>query len=218
MKHTSHTTITTEDMRKGFILPFTMFIAVIVLFITVGAMTLLSKQLYFSRLYKQSQAAYYAADDAVTCATTIDDTYLASDGLGIFSGSSTYNTSNSGHDYSQDVLDTYNTQHGTSIAFTGNNAIKCAQSLIFDPSSATSNFRIVGTYTYYPPDVSIGPEIGLTSSYNMQMDLGDGTFRCAKVTINKTQSFRQIISQGYAECGNPNGAVERAVVNTVIVE
>jgi hypothetical protein len=218
MKYTLYTNTRGPGARKGFVLPFTMFIAVIVLFITVGAMTLLSKQLYFSKLYKQSQAAYYAADDAVTCATTIDDTYISSDGLGIFSGSSTYSTYHNGHDYSQDVLDTYNTQHGTSISFTGVNAIKCAQSVIFDPSSATSNFHIVGNYTYYPPDVSVGSEIGVTSSYNMQMDLGDGTFRCAKVTVNKTQSFRQIIAQGYAECGNPNGTVERAVVNTVVVE
>jgi hypothetical protein len=55
----------------------------------------------------------------------------------------------------------------------------------------------------------------------MRMDLGlaPGTttghlYRCAKVTVNKTPSFRQIISQGYAQCDNPNGTVERAVVNT----
>ena len=75
----------------------------------------------------------------------------------------------------------------------------------------------------YPKIQNINPntqlpaiELGRTSTTTMRMDLGGGAFRCAKLTINKTASFRQIIAQGYAKCDDPNGSVERAVVNTTI--
>ena len=93
--------------------------------------------------------------------------------------------------------------------------IKCGQSAIFDV--AVSGYAVSPTnYTYNSP--SNGPELGKTSTFNMRMPLGDGTFRCAKVTVNKTESFRQIIAQGYAQCSNTSSAVERAVVNTTVVE
>jgi hypothetical protein len=195
---------------QGFILPFTMLISAIVLFIVAGSMALLSKQLYFSKIYKQSQTAYYAADDAIACAVAIDDTYLGADGLGIFPS-----IESGAQQYVNDTL-TYINERRDSLGFPtidSVNDIACAQSKIFDPIAA--NFAIVGPYTYISPN---GPEIGVTSSYDMRMDLGDGTFRCSKVTVNKTATFRQVIAQGYAQCDNPNGAVERAVVNTTLVE
>jgi len=47
------------------------------------------------------------------------------------------------------------------------------------------------------------------------MNLGDNTERCAKVTVNKTPNYRQIISQGYASCPGTRGStpIERAVVS-----
>ncbi len=212
---------------RGFILPFTILISVLVLFISTGALALLSKQQYFSKLYKQTQAAYYAADDAVSCATLIDDTYVASDGLGIFPSSTS-----SAPTYVQDVLDYMNGISGATILT--KSGITCGQSPIFAISGSPSfnpNFTLSPiSYEYHfinpltsLPDV----EFGQTSTYNMQMDLGvdpaDVTgvrhlYRCATVTINKTPSFRQIIAQGYSSCTGGGRSVERAVVNTTVTQ
>lgn len=202
---------------KGFVLPFTMLISVLILFITTSVMTLLSKQMYFSKLYKQSQSAYYAADDAMACALAIDDTYISADGLGIFPSGTTTNAST----YIDDTITFINSKrHGVNpmadvITRTGAKGIKCGQSPIFDP--AISSFTISQTNYVYRSLLN-GNEEGKTVSFKMHMDLGGGDSRCAKVTINKTQSFRQIISQGYSTCDNPSTAVERAVVNTTIAE
>lgn len=197
--------------RQGFILPFTMLISALVLFIVAGSMALLSKQLYFSKVYKQSQIAYYAADDAVACAVSIDDTYLGSDGIGIFPSNQSGAT-----EYIGGVLDYFNERRRDQSLTEVNsiNDIECAQSKIFD--SAQTGFTVLGPYSYVSP--ANGIEIGASVSYDMKMDLGDGTYRCAKITVNKTQSFRQIIAQGYSQCGSSSGSVERAVVNTTISE
>jgi hypothetical protein len=48
----------------------------------------------------------------------------------------------------------------------------------------------------------------------MRMDLGDGTARCANVTVNKTATYRQIISRGYNTCdAGSSRFIERAVIN-----
>ncbi len=201
---------------RGFVLPFTMLMSVLILFITAGALTLLSKQLYFSKIYKQSQAAYYAADDAITCITTVDDTYLAADGLGIFPSSIVVNPTT----YMNDTLTYVNAKRalaGLSTPISSLTDIKCAQAAVFDPSPSGGNFKVSSTnfvYHYTDPNTGLpATEDGKTSTSNMRMDLGGGKYRCAKVTVNKTASYRQIIVQGYAECDNPNGSIERAVVN-----
>jgi hypothetical protein len=212
---------------QGFVLPFTMLISVLVLFITTGVLALLSKQQYFSKVYKQSQTAYYAADDAISCATTIDDTYVSYDGLGIFpSSSSTPMT------YISDVLAYVSARRGVTIGLAD---VTCGQSPVFTLSATAPyfdpNFTVLPTdyqYHFISP-VSGLPEVeyGQTSTYNMHMDLGldpsDLTgvrhlYRCAKVTVNKTASFRQIIAQGYSTCDGTANAVERAVVNTTIIQ
>ena len=208
--------------QRGFVLPFTMLISTLVLFIATGSLTLLSKQLYFSKVYKQSQVAYYAADDAITCAIAIDDTYIANDGLGIFSASTTV----SWQTYTNYVLEYVNAKRAAETSpqppiLLEN--IKCGQSAIFDTTisqfATSTNFY---EHHYINPNTNLDAiELGVTSIYKMKMDLGpdpnipaNRLYRCAKVTINKSQSFRQIIAQGYAECDNPNGSIERAVVNT----
>ena len=98
------------------------------------------------------------------------------------------------------------------------------------------NFTVSGTdYAYHfihPADGTLAaglPEIeyGQTSTYTMKMDLGldpadltntSRLYRCAKVTVNKTLSFRQIIAQGYSSCTVGAGTIERAVVNTTITQ
>lgn len=206
----------THSRPRGFILPFTMLIVTLVLMVSSGAMTLLSKQLYFSRVYKQSQAAYYAADDAMACALVIDDTYVGTDGLGIFpSGTSTDAMS-----YINDTLAYVNSLRAVEVPAPTPLAIslsdiRCGQMPVF--VVASSSFATSSDY-YSHYSITNGQEFGVSSSFNMRMPIGDGTFRCAKVTVNKTDSFRQIISQGYAKCDTANGAVERAVVNTSISE
>ena len=212
---------------RGFVLPFTMLITVLILFVTTGALALLSKQQYFSKVYKQTQAAYYAADDAISCTIMIDDTYVSSDGLGIFPSSSI-----SPMTYITNVLNYINTKQGTSIALSD---VTCGQSPIFSPASVAPyfdpNFTVLPTdyqYHFISPVTGL-PEIeyGQTSTYTMHMDLGIDPadalgvihlYRCAKVTVNKTPSFRQIVAQGYSSCDGTNNAVERAVVNTTIIQ
>jgi hypothetical protein len=59
------------------------------------------------------------------------------------------------------------------------------------------------------------PVEGRTTTFNLRMDLGDGTERCAEVTVNKTPTFRQIISRGFNTCNfGANNFIERAVINT----
>jgi hypothetical protein len=202
-----------NNYRKGFILPFTMLISTLVLLVVGSVLTLLSKQLYFSKIYKQSQAAYYAADDAIACAIEIDDGYQGSDGLGIFPSSTTTDA----YVYINDTLAYVNARRLANVPplpIVTLNDIKCAQSAIFNPT--VSSFA-TATEFYQRSTVS-GSEGGVVSVYNMRMPLGGGAFRCAKVTINKTPSFRQIVAQGYAKCDDPNGSVERAVVNTTVSE
>ena len=209
--------ITIRKSIPGFILPFTMLISVLVLLVTSTSLTLLSKQFYFSKIYRQSQTAFYAADDAIACALILDDTYVGGDGLGIFPSDSVIDPDT----YISGVLNDVNTKRldadPTATPVTTTN-IKCGQAAIFDrPSSGFGVSSAPYEYHYTNPNTQLPAiELGRTSTTTMRMDLGGGAFRCAKLTINKTASFRQIIAQGYAKCDDPNGSVERAVVNTTI--
>jgi hypothetical protein len=189
-----------------------MLISTLILLVSSSVLVLLSKQLYFSKIYKQSQTAYYAADDAIACAIKIDDGYQGADGLGIFPS----NTVTSADIYINDVLTYVNGRRlADGLPIITLDSIKCAQSAIFDQT--VSHFA-TGTDFYAHYSSLTGWEYGVTSIYDMRMPLEDGAYRCAKVTINKTQSFRQVIAQGYAKCDDPNGSVERAVVNTTVSE
>jgi hypothetical protein len=220
-----------KTLRKGFILPFTTLIVVLVLFISTGALTLLTKQQYFSRVYRQTQTAYYAADDAIACALSLDDTYVSSDGLGIFPSSST--TPTTPEEYIDDVISEISTKKGLVTPLTRAD-ILCGQSPIFgpggtpvfDPEFEISDYHFA--YQFTNPLTGLqDKEYGVTSTYNMKMDLGidpadlagiKHIYRCAKVTVKKTPSFRQIIAQGYSSCDGTANAIERAVVNTTIIE
>lgn len=197
--------------RRGFILPFTMLLVAIILLVVGTGSKILSKQLYFSKVYRQSQTAYYAADDAMGCAIAIDDSFIGVDGYGIFPGG----TADDPDDYMEAVITNMNDQRLLDGLDTiSRDDIECAQVPVLDVSE--SDFAVSPTdYEYNGPS---GLETGKTSSFNMSMPIGDGTFRCAKVTINKTPTFRQIIAQGYAQCDSAVGSVERAVVNTTVTE
>jgi hypothetical protein len=193
---------------KGFVLPLTLVICVIILTISTGISIILAKELYFSRLSRLSQVAYYAADDGMMCATMIDDGYIDPDtGLGIFQYANSISP--------QSVLDKINANRiAKGLPALTLNSIKCATSDIFNAGTtgyAVSNFSRT--------DSQGNPDSGNTTSYSMIMDLGDGTQRCAQVTINKTAKYRQIISRGFASCLTTSVyRIERAVVSTTEVQ
>ena len=86
--------------KKGFVLPFTLFICGIMILISLSISTLLTKQMYFSQLARDSQMAYYAADNAVACTLSVDETYTDENGMGIFSS----DLASSTLEYMNDIL------------------------------------------------------------------------------------------------------------------
>ncbi len=193
-----------DTRAKGFVLPLTLIVCVIILTIATSISIILSKELYFSRLSRLSQIAYYAADNGLMCATAIDDQYYDQEtGLGIFQ----YNNLVT----SQMVLDKINVQRvAGGLSSLSLNDIKCAASSIFD--SSVSNYAIT---PFSRIDSAGNTDTGQTSTFNMRMDLGGGEYRCATVLVNKTPTYRQIISRGFASCGSVYAyPIERAIVST----
>lgn len=192
--------------NKAFILPLTLLITTIILAVATGITTILLKQMLFSRLSRESHTAYYSADTGLSCAVYIDDAYInQSNGIGIFE----YDPADTSGTWSQLTLDSVN---GARVARvipvvpTLNNII-CATTPVFNVASSS-----MATSTYLS---SVGLPIGVTTIFNLTMDLGDGTTRCAEVTVNKTATFRQIISRGFNTCNKgSSNFIERAVVNT----
>jgi hypothetical protein len=185
--------------RKGFILPLTLLITTIILAVATGITTVLTKELLFSKLSRESHMAYYSADSGLACALYIDDAYVdQSTGMGIFQHDDTT--------LPQDVLNSVNTvrtERGIPN-IPSIDDIKCASTPVFVVASSSISVTDYGT-----------PVTGKTTTFTLRMDLGDSTYRCARVTVNKTATFRQIISRGYNTCdfSSPR-LIERAVVNT----
>lgn len=192
---------------RGFVIPFTLLISAILLAISTAISLILVKELYFSRLSRESQFAYYAADNGLMCAIAIDDAYIdPATGLGIFESSSLTTA-----DTVLVKINEERTLRGLSqLTLSGGNSIRCATSEIFNV--VTNGFSVLP----YTRTNSLGTsENGRTSIFTLHMSLGDNTERCAKVTVNKTSNYRQIISQGYANCPGTRGStpIERAVVS-----
>jgi hypothetical protein len=201
---------------KGFVLPFTLFICAIMLLISTSVSSILQKQIYFSQIARESQAAYYAADDAVACVLSIEEIYTDSNGSGIFPYNPTDDLSTV-----QATIDYTNLGRSSQVpplfplAATIND-IKCSQSTMFNTLALGNNFTLT-SFSRQVEDPTNPPammtENGKTSTFSMKMALDDGTYRCAKVTVEKTPSYRKIIAQGYSRCDRLNGAVERAVID-----
>ena len=203
----------TSPSRRGFVLVYTLFVCAIMLLISTSISVSLVKQIYFSRLSRQSETAYFAADSAIMCTIDIDDTYVDQNGFGIFPHDPT------SVDPSADVqavLDHINEVRAARSLDTLSslNDIVCARSTIFDP--VANDFAIATTTFTRTTTEAPFFEDGKTSTFTMKMDTGDGNYRCAKVTVNKTETYRQIIAQGYATCDLTGGAIERAIVNVTL--
>ncbi|MFA6608426.1 MAG: hypothetical protein WCT07_00760 [Candidatus Paceibacterota bacterium] len=197
---------------QGFILPLTLLVCLIILMISTGISVILSKELYFSKVSRESQLAYYSADEALMCAIVVDDKYLdPTTGLGIFpyNGLSTNTTADM-----QATLDQVNQiRQSRGFSTITLNDIKCATVAVLNPlvsSFTTSPFSRVNS--------SGVTENGQKSTFSMRMDLGGGSFRCANVLVYKTSTYRQIISRGFSSCGDSAArSIERAVVSTTEV-
>lgn len=200
----------TRKSARGFVLPFTLLICSILLSVSTAISVILVKELYFSKLSRDSQTAYYAADNGLMCAILVDDNYIdPTTGLGIFESNAVTTA--------DVVLTSVNADRQSRglqplTLYGGNNSIKCSTSEIFNPNATTgNNFK---TQAYSRTNSFGQSENGRTSLFTMYISLGDGTTRCAKVTVNKTSTYRQIISQGYTTCpGGVGSPIERAVVN-----
>ena len=191
---------------RGFILPMTLLVCSIILTVATGISVILAKELYFSKVSRESQLAYYAADDAMMCAIMVDDQYVDTEsGIGIFP----YNAlSDNPLEDVLLVLDKVNIERQSrNLSSLVLNDIKCATAPIFDNTISSITFT---------PDLVSG---GMTSIYSMRMTLGDGTYRCALVSVYKTETYRQIISRGFSSCGGgASKPIERAIINTTEVE
>ncbi len=198
---------------RGFILPLTLLVCSIILVVASGISAILSKELYFSKISRESQIAYYAADDAMICAIMVDNKYVdPATGSGIFPHDSdpTADPTNS----MQQVLNKVNlNRQYRGLNSLSLNDIKCATVAIFDTSPSGANFTSVVSPV---PRVNSGgeSETEWISTYSMRMDLGDGTYRCAKVKVSKTNKYRQIIARGFTSCDAGAHPIERAIVNT----
>ncbi|MBP6948619.1 MAG: hypothetical protein KBC41_03240 [Candidatus Pacebacteria bacterium] len=221
MIHIIQYTAHRNKYRQGFVLPFTLLIAGIMLLISVSISTILIKQIYFSNLGRDSQTAYYAADNALTCVLAIEDTYTY--GIsGIFPYDTTILTTEAHLANMQDKLNSINSLRALSQTPLKSLAelvdeIRCAQSDIFN-TAGDSQFTVADEDFILKSETGVDLEVGQTSSFNMKMRLSDGTYRCARVTVNKTATYKQIISQGFSRCDRPEGSVERAIVFRTEIE
>ncbi len=196
--------------QKGFILPLTLLVCTIILTVATGISVILAKELYFSRVSRDSQLAYYAADTAMMCALMVDGKYIdPTTGLGIFPYSAVLDATTE----MNTVLEKVNLQRQLrNLPNLVLDDIKCATAPIFD--TAISSFT---TSAFSRTNSGGEQENGKTSTYTMRMDLGDGTARCASILISKTGKYRQIIARGFAGCEGVAHNIERAVINTTEV-
>lgn len=205
---------------SGFVLPFTLLICAIMLLISVGIAAVLIKQIYFSNLGRESQIAYYAADNALACAVLMEETY-AFGASGLFPSDPLVLVTGANVAAMEAKLDAINELRAaieppiTPLASSLID-IKCAQSAMFDTNTSVSDFTANTLFQREIPGPPVTIEEGITSTFNMKMKVDDGEYRCAKVTVNKTETYTQIVAQGYSRCDSTRNTIERAVVYSTV--
>ena len=193
-------------MNKGFILPFAILISTLILSISLGVSTILVKEIFFSNLNRESSISYYAADAALECATSIDDNFIGEFGYGAFQYDDLYDATT--------TLTYVGTSRFSSSTFFSSTTVYCATVPIFD--SNISHLSVADCDNDLFCDDNMGGYHGKNSTFDMRMDLGNGEYRCANVTVTKTPNGkRRIISRGYNTCNPGNTTlIERAIINT----
>ncbi len=204
--------------RSGFVLPFTLLICAIMILLSVGISSILIKQIHFSNIGRESQLAYYAADNALACTLMVEETY-SYNGAGIFPSDPNITYTSANLENMETVVDSVNNLRAqiepplTPLA-SNLSEIRCAQSEIFNTQANLSNFE-TSAFTR-TVEGSSTPELGVSSSFMLRIKINDDTYRCAKVTFNKTATYKQIIAQGYPRCDRQVGSIERAVIYSTV--
>lgn len=201
---------TRKNIYGGYILPLAMILSTLIMLVSFGITSIIVRQARFSRIMKESFIAFNAADLALTCTMFVDDNYYRpSLPSGFFPVDRATYTSASTSDELAAAVSEINTEKASrglpSIAL---NDIGCGSVAIFD----TTKTNATSTDYHYSGSVE---EDGKKTTFNLKLPLSNGEFRCASVIINKTQSYRQIISSGYSNCDpyDPN-RLERVIVSS----
>ncbi len=179
--------------KRGFVIPFSLLISTIILSISLGVSLILVKEIFFSKLNSDSLLAYYAADEALDCAIYLNNKYVTTgsgNSYGLFP-----------HTNESEISNTL----GLPIYGLSKDNIVCNTSHIF----TSPNYKGVDS-------VNCSNNICETK-YDMKMDLGDGSFRCAsvKVTANPDVNDPTIfnysyVATGYSSCDSRN-RIERSL-------
>lgn len=187
-------------------MPLTLTLAALILTVTGGITMILGKELFFSRMTRESATAYYAADTALECAKALDAMYTDSQGNGLFD--SPLHTAT-------DTLAYVNTvRYSQGIGTINFLDIRCASVSIFD-SGVTDIFSTTtdkyGNYLTDPYGAS-----STKTYFTLPMNAGEGGgIVCAKVSVEKSNAWRQIIARGFNTCNfGARMLLERAVINT----
>jgi hypothetical protein len=192
--------------KKAFIMPLALTLSALILTVAGGITMIIGKELFFSRLTRESATAYYAADTALECATVIDESYNGTEGNGLFQ----YDLINEATSTLNYVNTVRQAQGIRTLLLTD---IKCASVSLFD--STQSNFTTTTTDRTGALLQDPNGNQTVISSFTMTMDTGEGTITCAKVTVEKSISWRQIIARGFNSCNfGTKNLLERAVIST----
>lgn len=200
---------------EGFILPLTMVLMTLILLVSVGITSIIVRQAKFSRIIKDSQVAYNAADMAVGCTTYIDNTFTnSSTTYGIFPTDPVAYPVGTAADQTEinaTITDINNGRTTRGVPLLANsNAITCGGFKIFSPAESSIVYT---AFTYTKSDLTT--EAGKTSTFTVKIPLTNGEFRCAKVILNKSPSYGQIVASGYSTCDTYSPSrVERVIVSS----
>jgi hypothetical protein len=172
---------------KAFVIPFSLLISTIILTISLGVSLILVKEIFFSKLTKDSLLAYYAADEALSCAQYFDYKYQnPENGTKFFP----FYESTDMDDSLLYSLPSYKVSD-----------LICSGSYL--------NLKNISIDCNLTPREDNNRKC--ITRYKVEMDLGGGEYRCADMVVdNHTSAETKYISTGYSTCDASNvNRVER---------
>lgn len=198
----------------GYILPLAMILSTLIMLVSFGITAIIVRQARFSRIMKESFIAFNAADLALTCTMFADDNYYRTSGsfaTGFFPVDvGAYPVASTSDELAAALANINGDKAARGLPGITLDDIGCGSVSIFDTSKTNATST---DYTY--TDSAGVTENGKKTTFNLKLPLSNGEYRCAAVIVNKTQSYRQIISSGYSNCDpyDPN-RLERVIVSS----
>lgn len=197
---------------RGYILPLAMILSTLILLVSFGITSIIVRQARFSRIMKESFIAFNAADLALTCSMFVDDNYYRTTGLfptGFFPVDvATYPIASTSDEIAASLSIVNNDKASRGLPAVTLSDISCGSVPIFDVSKTGA------TSTDYTYNGSV-TQNGKKTTFSLKLPLSNGEYRCATVIVNKTQSYRQIISSGYSTCDvSDQNRLERVIVSS----